>query len=88
MHHGLCAELASTAGSISEKRELLGLVNEAIRQLIIGGVQSYTIGKRSLTKLNLNDLRTLKSQLENEIAAANTPNNLLGNTRVSYFDRR
>lgn len=88
MPHGLCAELASTAGSIAEKKELLALVNEAIRKLVLGGVQSYTIGKRSLTRLNLNDLRALKRQLEDEIAAVETSNHLLGNTRVSYFDRR
>lgn len=88
MSCGICGELASTANSIVEKRELLGLVNEAIRKLILGGVQSYTIGKRSLTKLNLSDLRSLKRQLEDEIAAAETPDCLLGNTRVSYFDRR
>lgn len=85
---GICGELASTANNVAEKKELLGLVNDAIRKLVLGGVQSYTIGKRSLTRLNLNDLRALKRQLEDEITAANTPDCLMGNTRVSYFDRR
>jgi len=84
----ICGELASTATNITEKRELLGLVNDAIKKMLLGGVQSYTIGKRSLTRLNLNDLRDLKRQLEDEIASAETPGGLLSNTRVSYFDRR
>lgn len=84
----ICYELASTAQNVTEKRELLGLVNDAIKKLVLGGVQSYTIGKRSLTRLNLKDLRELKQQLEGEIADASTPPCLLSNTRVSVFDRR
>lgn len=85
---GICGELASTANNLAEKKELLALVNNAIRKIVLGGVQSYTIGRRSLTRLNLSDLRALKSQLEDEIADAETPDCLIRNTRVSYFDRR
>lgn len=85
---GTCEELASTANNVAEKKELLALVNDAIRKLIIGGVQSYAIGKRSLTRLNLSDLRGLKRELEAEIAASESPSCLLGNTRAAYFDRR
>ena len=88
MPRDVCNSLASTANSLTEKRELLAMVNDAIRNLILGGVQSYTIGKRSLTRINLADLRALKSQLEVEIAATETPSHLMTGTHVAYFNRR
>lgn len=40
----------------------------AIRALAKGGVKSYTIGNRSLTKLDLPELLTLESKLKYEVA--------------------
>lgn len=74
--------------SVKEKNELLKLVNEAIKELLSGGVQSYTIGKRSLTRLNLNDLYKFRKNLQNEIGELETQPGLLGNVKVAVFDRR
>ena len=88
MRSSICQELYLTAEDIAEKRELLKLVNDAIKKLLMGGVQSYTIATRSLTRLNLNDLYKLRKALQDEVAADVTPPCLLSNTRVSVFDRR
>lgn len=48
-------------------REILGLLREAYKALITGQVQSYTIGSRSLTRLNLPDLKNEMREIETEI---------------------
>ena len=56
---------------ITEKLEfdyaILGLLREAYKALITGQVQSYTIGSRSLTRLNLPDLKNEIREIETEI---------------------
>lgn len=47
--------------------EILGLLREAYKALITGQVQSYTIGSRSLTRLNLPDLKNEIREIETEI---------------------
>lgn len=47
--------------------EILGLLREAYKALITGQVQSYTIGSRSLTRLNLPDLKNEIKEIETEI---------------------
>jgi len=81
-------ELYNTAVDIQAKRELLTAVNEAIKNLILSGVQSYTIGKRSLTKIDLDSLYKLRKLLQDELAVEDTPPGLLASTRVAVFDRR
>lgn len=48
-------------------KEILGLLREAYKALITGQVQSYTIGSRSLTRLNLPDLKNEIREIETEI---------------------
>lgn len=48
-------------------KEILGLLREAYKALITGQVQSYTIGTRSLTRLNLPDLKNEIREIETEI---------------------
>ena len=50
------------------KEELLAQAYEAYAALLSGGVKSYTIGSRSLTRLNLPDLEETIAKLENEIS--------------------
>lgn len=50
------------------KEELLAQAYEAYAALLSGGVQSYTIGSRNLTRLNLPDLEETIAKLENEIS--------------------
>lgn len=56
---------------ITEKLEfdyvILGLLREAYKALITGQVQSYTIGSRSLTRLNLPDLKNEIREIETEV---------------------
>ena len=49
--------------------EILGLLREAYKALITGQVQSYTIGSRSLTRLNLPDLKNESRGIETGIGA-------------------
>ena len=48
-------------------KEILRLLREAYKALITGQVQSYTIGTRSLTRLNLPDLKNEIREIETEI---------------------
>jgi hypothetical protein len=73
---------------LAEKREMLATVNDAIKKIVSGKVQSYAIGKRNLTYHNLSELRKLRAELINEIAAAETPAGQLTGTGVAVFDRR
>ena len=52
---------------IAEKKELLAEVNTAIKKALSG--QSYTLGSRSVTRADLDDLRSFRRELEAEIAA-------------------
>lgn len=49
------------------RKDILTELQKAYRALLSGQVQSYSIGSRSLTRLNLKDLREEMRLLENEI---------------------
>lgn len=67
-------------------REMLEAVNKAIFAVAVGG-QSYKIGTRSLTRADLNQLYTIKSDLEARINSENQ-SSLLDDTYVAFFDGR
>lgn len=69
-----------------DKTELLGQVNAAIKNILVGG-QSYKIGSRSLTRADLAMLKSLRDDLEAQIAADDS-GPLLGRTYVAFFDGR
>lgn len=69
-----------------DKIELLGQVNAAIKTILVGG-QSYKIGSRSLTRADLAMLKSLRDDLEAQIAADDS-GPLLGRTYVAFFDGR
>lgn len=81
------ADASPTFDGRSQIRKDLEAVQSAIRAIISGGaVQSYTIGTRSLTKMQISDLLALESKLKADLvreekaeAIANglgNPNNL------------
>ena len=70
----------------TDKTELLGQVNAAIKTILVGG-QSYKIGSRSLTRADLAMLKSLRDDLEAQIAADDS-GPLLGRTYVAFFDGR
>ena len=65
----------------------LQLVNEAIEEIMIAG-QSYKIGSRQLTRADLKQLRLLKNDLANEVAAEQSSGSLFAHTSVAIFDGR
>lgn len=70
--------------------ELLGQVNTAITAVLSGG-QSYKIGSRSLTRADLAMLKSLRDDLEAQIAEqadTGSPVGLLSRTYVAFFDGR
>lgn len=69
-----------------DKTELLGQVNVAIKTILVGG-QSYKIGSRSLTRADLAMLKSLRDDLEAQIADDDS-GPLLGRTYVAFFDGR
>ena len=69
-----------------DKTELLGQVNAAIKTILVGG-QSYKIGSRSLTRADLAMPKSLRDDLEAQIAADDS-GPLLGRTYVAFFDGR
>ena len=81
MNFGISSE------TLKEKQELLILINDAIKKLIVGGVSSYQIGKRNLRRINLTELYKFRKLLQDEIANMDN-NSALGNVKVGYFDRR
>ena len=66
--------------------EMLEQVNKAIAAVLVGG-QSYKIGSRSLTRADLSMLKSMRDDLEVQVAAG-TPSHLLDRTFVAYFDGR
>lgn len=54
---------------LETKKKALEAANEAYVALLSGQVQSYTIGSRNLTRLNLPDLEETIAKLEKEIDA-------------------
>lgn len=69
-----------------DARQRLAEVNTAIQAVLLGG-QSYKIGSRSLTRADLALLRSMRDDLEAQIAAEdNSP--FLDNTFVAFFPGR
>ena len=66
--------------------EMLEQVNKAIAAVLVGG-QSYKIGSRSLTRADLSMLKSMRDDLEAQVAAG-TPSHPLDRTFVAYFDGR
>ena len=66
--------------------ELLDQVNKAITTVLVGG-QSYKIGSRSLTRADLSMLKTLRDDLEAQLAADDR-GPLLGRTYMAFFEGR
>ena len=66
--------------------EMLAQVNTAITTVLCGG-QSYKIGSRSLTRADLAMLKSMRDDLEAQLAAEES-GHLLGRTYVAYFDGR
>lgn len=54
---------------LESKKKALDAANAAYIALLSGQVQSYTIGSRNLTRLNLPDLEATIAKLEKEIDA-------------------
>ena len=67
-------------------QERLAEVNTAIQSVLLGG-QSYRIGSRSLTRADLALLRSMRDDLEAQIAADHhSP--LLSNAYLAFFEGR
>ena len=66
--------------------ELLEQVNNAITTVLAGG-QSYKIGSRSLTRADLAMLKSMRDDLEAQLAQEDS-GGLLGRTFVAYFEGR
>lgn len=77
------AAAGSGVSGKSQAQEDLDAVNSAIRSMISGGaVAEYTVGNRSLRKMPMADLLTLKSHLESEVRKEEKAENIangLGN---------
>jgi len=69
-----------------DAKQRLAEVNKAIQAVLLGG-QSYKLGTRSVTRADLALLRSMRDDLEAQLAAEdNTP--LLANTFVAVFEGR
>lgn len=66
--------------------ELLVQVNNAITAVLVGG-QSYKIGSRQLTRADLAMLKSMRADLEAQVAQS-ASSHLLDRTYVAYFDGR
>lgn len=51
---------------------LLALIDSAIEALLTGGVESYSIGSRSVTKLDLADLFAQRNLLQSQVERENS----------------
>ena len=65
--------------------EMLAQVNTAITTVLCG--QSYKIGSRSLTRADLAMLKSMRDDLEAQLATEES-GPLLGRTYVAFFDGR
>ena len=64
----------------------LAEVNKAIEAVLLGG-QAVKIGTRMVTRPDLKQLRSMRDDLEAQLAAA-TPSMLMPDTFVAFFDGR
>lgn len=67
-------------------QEMLVQVNNAIMTVLVGG-QSYRIGSRQLTRADLAMLKSMRDDLEAQVAQE-TPSHLMDRTYVAHFDGR
>lgn len=69
-----------------DAKQRLAEVNKAIQAVLLGG-QSYKLGSRNVTRADLAILRSMRDDLEAQLAAEdNSP--LLSNTYVAFFEGR
>lgn len=73
--------MAVTAYTLVEAREMRELTKEAIKELLSGQVQSYRIGTREYTALDVDDLMRMLTYWSNLVDA------LSGNVRTSKVTR-
>lgn len=66
--------------------ELLEQVDRAITTVLAGG-QSYKIGSRSLTRADLAMLKSMRDDLQAQVAAEES-DGLLGRTFMAFFEGR
>lgn len=66
--------------------ELLEQVDRAITTVLAGG-QSYKIGSRSLTRADLAMLKSMRDDLQAQVAAEES-DGLLGRTFIAFFEGR
>lgn len=66
--------------------DMLDQVNHAISNILMGG-QSYTIGKRSLTRADLSKLYEMQEKLQAQ-SLAEESSDLLGDTYAAIFEGR
>lgn len=70
----------------ADPRELLIQVNKAITTVLVGG-QSYRIGTRQLTRADLGMLKSLRDDLEAQLASSES-GPLLDRTYAAFFEGR
>lgn len=66
--------------------ELLNQVNESIVNST--AAVSYKVGSRSVTRSSVSELKRLRADLMQEIAANNADNSLMAGVSVAVFDGR
>jgi hypothetical protein len=67
-------------------QQRLAEVNKAIQAVLLGG-QSYKLGTRSVTRADLALLRSMRDDLEAQLAAEDN-SHLFSNTFVAFFEGR
>ena len=67
-------------------QQRLSEVNKAIQAVLLGG-QSYKLGSRSVTRADLALLRSMRDDLEAQLASGEN-SHLLDNTYVAVFEGR
>lgn len=81
-------EISHDYGMAATAQELLDAVNDAILAILSGGaVKSYGIGGssgRTLERMSLDELRTLRAELMEQVAASNSST---GRTSYVTFGR-
>lgn len=70
-----------------EPAEQLGIVNQAIYNILVGG-QSYKLGSKQLTRADLALLQDMQAKLQSQIANESSNHGLFGDTVVAVFDGR
>ena len=77
--------MANDNGEYTVERRLM-MVNKAIESVLLGG-QTVKIGTRMVTRADLSTLRSMRDDLEGQLAAAEE-SPLMPDTYVAFFDGR